>query len=446
MNNIIEYLKLKTQNNESGFEPSDFSMLGLASIPSNQEIDAQNEEYKHYIEELINDENNPESSKFSVCGEGKYKKAYLFDSNKILLKSYVKVLKPSRAFFNALALKKLGVNIAMPLLFTTEKSSSDDYFHSGYYSYQIQEEAKGSFVSVLRTNQLIKHISSFNQNINEDYLKSLSECDIKDQYNLAMAKHRAQTGMPFIKNFMFDFCILNRLSFADLHTENVFYNSHTGYTFFDLDPDIFLFDALPNESYEQSNIMSKIKSKLEKYANAKFETHNYDFGNFIISMLGVTPENYIPKPITPENFAQHVYNGIITHQLLEAMKTNIPENECYNPYFPHAKECALKIESQLNNRSSPVLNDLLLISPKNILKLENALIENDSTSLDEIKEEYNLPEDFDFACIDIPNFLETMQATHEFDFANPNPAPINHSEREHMEVKENNGELEFGLV
>ena len=444
MNNIIEYLKLKTQNKESGFEPSDFSLLGLDSIPSDKEIASQNEEYKHYIEELINDENNSESSKFSVCGEGKYKKAYLIGSNKILLKSYVKVLKPSRAFLNALALKKLGVNIAMPLIFSTQELKNNLY--PIFHTYHIQEEAKGSFVNVLRANQLIKHIASFNSNINEEYLSSLNENDLKNQYNLAMAKHRAKTGMPFIKKYMFDFCILNLLNFHDLHTENVFYNSQTGYTFFDLDPDNYLFDAIPNENYEQTDIVSKIKARLDKYSNAKFKTHDYVFSNFIITMLGVTPENYSPQPITCENFAQYVYNGIITHQLIEAMKTNVPENDCYNPYFPYVKDCAIKMELQLNDKSNPVLNDLMIISPKNLFKLENALIENNSQALNEIREEYNLPEDFDFSCIDIPYFLDTMKATHDFDFANPPQPQTTQSAINHTQVKDVNGKLEFELV
>ena len=50
MNNIFEYLKLKTQNKEAGFEPSDFSLLGLDQTPSDVEITSQNEEYKHYIQ------------------------------------------------------------------------------------------------------------------------------------------------------------------------------------------------------------------------------------------------------------------------------------------------------------------------------------------------------------------------------------------------------------
>ena len=444
MNNIIEYLKLKTQNNECGLEPSDFSLLGLDSIPSDKEIEFQNEEYKHYIEELINDENNSERSKFSVCGEGKYKKAYLIGSNKILLKSYEPVLKPSRAFLNALALKKLGVNIAMPLIFSTQELKNNLY--PIFHTYHIQEEAKGSFVSVLRANQLIKHIASFNSNINEEYLSSLNENDLKNQYNLAMAKHRAKTGMPFIKKYMFDFCILNLLNFHDLHTENVFYNSQTGYTFFDLDPDNYLFDAIPNENYEQTDIVSKIKARLDKYSNAKFKTHDYVFSNFIITMLGVTPENYSPQPITCENFAQYVYNGIITHQLIEAMKTNVPENDCYNPYFPYSKDCAIKMELQLNDKSNPILNNAILISPNNLFKLENALLENNTTSLDEIKEEYNLPGDFEFSCIDIPFFLETMKATREFDFSNPNPTPIKPPTREYIKACDVDGNLEYEMV
>ena len=83
---------------------------------------------------------------------------------------------------------------------------------------------------------------------------------------------------------------------------------------------------------------------------------------------------------------------------------------------------------------------------KILMSLENALLTNNNTALHLIAKKLNLPEDFDFACIDIPFFLETMKATHEFDFANPNPIPIETPTREHVELKEVNGELEFGLV
>lgn len=440
MNNIIEYLKLKTQNKESGFKPSDFSLLGLDQIPSEEEIISQNEEYTHHIKELMESENP--GKKPCICGEGIHKKGFLINPNKILLKSDTKVAKPSQAFFNALALKKFGVNIAMPLLFTTESSVYPNKSHP-YYSFEVQEEAKGSFVNVLRSDSLIEHITSSNHNITMEYFKDKDKSKVRNQFNLAMTKHRAKTGMPFIKDYMFDFSTLKILGFKDLHTENVFYSSQKGYTFFDIDQTNFLFD---DETCKHSEAISKIKEKLENHSNQPSETIERDFISCMISALGLTTPYHIAKPSLIRNFAQYVYNGIVTHQLIEAMKTNTPENDCYNPNFPHAKDCALKMESQLNDKSNPILNNAILISPNNLFKLENALIENNTTSLDEIKEEYNLPGDFEFSCIDIPFFLETMKATHEFDFSNPNPTPIKPPTREYIKACDVDGNLEYEMV
>ncbi len=440
MNNILEYLKLKTQNKESGFEPSDFSLLGLDHAPSDDEIASQNEEYTHHIKELMESENP--GKKPCICGEGVHKKGFLINSNKILLKSDTKVAKPGQAFFIALALKKFGVNIAMPLLFTTEASVYPNKSHP-YYSFEIQEEAKGSFVKSLRADSLIEHITSANHDINIEYFKDLDKSKVRDQFNLAMTKHRAKTGMPFIKNYMFDFSTLKILGFKDLHTENVFYSSQKGYTFFDIDQTNNLFD---DETFKQAEAISKIKENLENYSNYSSETIERDFMNYMISALGLSTPSHIAKPTLKRGFAQYVYNGIITHQLLESMKTNTPENDCYNPNFPHAKDCAIKLESQLNDKSNTVLNNAILISPNNLLKLENALLENNSTSLDEIKEEYNLPEDFDFSCIDIPFFLETMKATREFDFSNPNPTPTETPSREYIKARDVDGNLEYEMV
>ena len=432
MDNIYEYLKRKTENNQSGFETDDFSLLGFDHVPSDNEIE-------FISQSIINGIKNIEDKNVLSCGYGANKQAFTTPilPNKVILKStdYM-VHKPSKEFYNGLALKKFGVNVAFPQL----RLNSSEIFTNGDSNtwYEVQDEAKGSFVSAFRGRSLSQLIITNNPNLKYNLLKYTSGKNFIDQYNLAMVKHRAKTGLPHLKKFYFDSNVLNAVKNFDMHTENIFYSSKDGYTFFDLSCDLLnSFSRLFSNSNDL--IYSMLKNNRSEY---KEESH---FQTFLTKLYGIELPSFTnPLKSDPSfGFTLNVYNGVLFYQFLQAFKNGSPENELYNTYLPNTSKFLHDETLKLENG----LSELFALAPSKLLKLEKALTLNEQSGLNEIKDEFDLPADFDFACIDIPNFLETMQQTHKFDFSNPNPAQLNQTQtREHIEVNETDGELGFGLV
>ena len=88
------------------------------------------------------------------------------------------------------------------------------------------------------------------------------------------------------------------------------------------------------------------------------------------------------------------------------------------------------------------------MDPKTLSTLEKALISNDNKVLKNIAMQYGFGKNFDFNCIDIPNFLETMQLSHTFDYKNPTPKALDtRDQSEHASLSISpNGDYDFGLV
>lgn len=445
MDNTFEVLMNAIKENKGGFSTADFSLLGSSYQPTNEDISLQNKEYIEMINQI-------ESSTQSPCGEGKNKCAYRIN-NKILLKTEKVVRPASENFYRALALRKYGINIAMPLFSIHENELKNiDY---GDYSYQIQEEAEGSFVSVFRANSLLEHINEFNPN--KTYGERLTSKQLLIAYNTQMAKHRAKEGLRHMPKFFSDFRTLKALNYTDLFYENTFFSSKKGYTFFDLE-------------YIDSNITlnGNIAEEIEKAKKSTSKaTEEYYYRDFFGCGLGIYHDGaglnnpnksatqmlisfisnkyYPDNVLNEENFPLYVYNGIIAHQALETMKNSSDLGD-YCSRTPLVKKFAEKKEKELNK--SDICDDgTFAMGSNTLMSLENALLTNNQVALHAIAKKLNLPEDFDFACIDIPYFLDTMKATHEFDFANPTHAQISQTpDREHIEVNENKGSIEFGLV
>ncbi len=421
MNKIVEHFLIKhnTIKNNQFVEQSSNTFSNAYSTYS---------DYKSKYCKLISQVEEQENL---ACGHGLHKTAHLLPDGKILLKSNYGEYRKSETLSKALLLKKYGINIALPLFFT---SSNTAFKKKGKIThYEIQEEAKGSCVSALGESFLEEHLFACNPKLKDT--KKTSE-EIFNEYNLAMAKHRAKTHLPFLSKFVYNFCSLYGLQNDDMHAQNIYYSSSNGYTFFDLE-----FDFETKKSSITNTQKIKDIEKHIRYYISEPTIATSCFNDLILRGYGVN--QFQCGFVNSGNFSQFVYNGILMHQLRETFKANQPENQVYNPNFTHLKDFA---ENKLNSIFPNNELCVFAMNSSTLMNLEEALKTNNTQALNEIKEEYNLPKDFDFARIDIPNFLETMQITHEFDFANPNPAPINHSEREHVEVKENNGELEFGLV
>ncbi len=420
MNKIVEYFLTKhnTIKNNQFVEQS--------SNTFSSDYYSTYEDYAENYNELIREaESNPS------CGQGVFKSAHFLTDGKILLKSECNEYRKSETLSKALALKKYGINIALPLYFT----SADKVFKKSKERlyYEIQEEAKGSFVTALAPIYIQQHLLACNPNLKKSKITSEK---MQEEYNIAIAKHRARTHLPFLSKFVSDYCSLYALKNCDMHAQNIYYSSTNGYTFFDLDYMFNLKKTSITDALRNKDIENQIK-----YFSSNSIKETSCFTNLIYRGYGVN--QFLSGFVDSGNFSQFVYNGILIHQLQEALKANQPNNPVYNPNFTRMKDFA---ENGLNEKFPSNELGVFAMSPSNLMNLENALKTNNISLLNDIKKNYNLPEDFDFARIDVPNFLETMQATHEFDFANPNPAPINQSEREHVEIKENNGELEFGLV
>ena len=445
MDNTFEVLMNAIKENKGGFSTADFSLLGSSYQPTNDDIINQNAEYIQMINQI-------ESSTQSPCGEGREKCAYRIN-NKILLKTDKVVRPASENFYRALALRKYGINIAMPLFQIHENEIKNiDY---GDYSYQIQEEAEGSFVSAFRANSLLEHINEFNPN--KTYGERLTSKQLLIAYNTQMAKHRAKEGLRHMPKFFSDFRTLRALGHGDVFYENIFFSSKKGYTFFDLEYTDNLIDSNKNVIEQIKNVISEVPKLSEEDFYRDFFANGlgiyHDGANIKVPektatqiIFALFSNKYKPDNVlNVENFPLYVYNGIIAHQALETIK-NSSDLGSHNLRKPLVQKFAEKKDKELN-KSDICDDETFAMGSNTLMSLENALLTNNQVALHLIAKKLNLPEDFDFACIDVPNFLETMKATHEFDFANPNPAQLNQTQtREHIEVSEINGELEFGLV
>ena len=373
----------------------------------------------------------------SACGEGFYKKAYYLKPGYILLKSKSYKVESASIIKKANALKQMGVNIACPVFFTSEK---DIHKFKGLFQseshpiqYQVQEEAKGSHVRIINDDSLCKYFSAFNPNLN---FKKLNREELTKSYNLQMAKHRAKTGLPHLKKFFTDYVILTELGTQDKHSENVYYSSKDGYKFFDLP---FDFDFNENENFAEV-----IKQRLAKRSKF-FEDH--DYASFLTYSFGISKIDFTTKP-NESNFSQYVYNGVLLFQYLKMLDSNVPENPNYNPLFPNARAFARKTIADFYDNKNTLRENVFAMDPKTLSTLEKALISNDNKVLKNIAMQYGFGKNFDFNCIDIPNFLETMQLSHTFDYKNPTPKALDtRDQSEHASLSISpNGDYDFGLV
>ena len=370
------------------------------------------------------------------CGEGLSKSGYYCDKH-IVLKSDSELYKPSEYIKKLTALKNFGLNVALPKFYISQEQVKKNGKKSIFY--EVQEEAKGSFVNVCKPKHLYSHIIAFNPELKT---KKINKNDLKQAYNLAMAKHRARTGLPFLSKFAFDYLTLREFGNTDMHSENVYYASDVGYTFFDIYSHL---TVDPNKDIA-SQLKQVAKIKNPKGKPYDWSTYVYQpswMDDFLEHTLGVA-DYYIPyQDCREEYFSKYVYNSVLCYQVIEALKANTPENPCYNQFFPDANEKAKKMERH------PYFfdNKVFAMKPDCLLLLEEGLLNNNPNQLQLVREKCKLSENFDFSCIDIPNFLETMKLTHEFDFANPtsSQAPTS-SNVDHIKVSaidENNFDFEM---
>ena len=382
------------------------------------------EAFEEYYLNLIK---KAEDQELESCGSGDYKKAYSLDGH-VILKSFDAHYKPAKSITQATALKNYGINIALPKFFTSKQKENPDW---RLIFYQIQEEAKGSFSKISREESLYSHIIAFNPQLKNEQinLKQLAEI-----YNIEMAKHRAKTGLPHLFKSIEDYLTLSLLGFRDIHHENVYYSSTNGYTYFDLYSDM---------SFNSDNIKRVLEGQ-SKLTNSY--AHIYSLSpikNFLDYCFGI--DNFELSPHNnSNNFPQLAYNSVLTYQFIETLKAHVPKNACYNPLFPYLSGIAQDFEEDFE---SMIFYDTFSMHPKYLLLLEEGLINNDKKTLDRVRVKYDLGENFDFSCIDIPNFLETMKLTHEYDFSNPknSQAPTS-SNVDHIKVSAKDNNFDFEMV
>ncbi len=387
--------------------------------------------------DFINEIRKLEKSHPTLCGEGLYKKAYHLKPGYILLKTKSYKVDPPSIIKKANALKKMGVNIACPVFFTSEKNIRrfKGFFQSEDYpvQYQVQEEAKGSHVRIINEDSLVKYLSAFSPNLD---FKKIDKEKLNNAYNLQMAKHRAKTGLPHLKNFFMDYVILTELGTQDKHSENVYYSSKDGYKFFDLH---FDFDFNENENFAEV-----VKQRLARRSNF-FEDH--DYSTFLTTSFGLNKSDFTETP-NENNFSQYVYNGVLLFQYLKMLNSNVPESPNYNPLFPNARAFARKTIADFYENKNLLVGKVFAMNPKTLATLEKALISNDDGVLKSIAMQHGLGKDFDFSCIDVPNFLETMHLSHTFDYKDPTPkANTSQNTSDHASLNiSQNGDYDYELV
>ena len=357
------------------------------------------------------------------CGEGNSKTGYTLDGH-VILKSRKAPVEPAENIKRYIALKNYGVNIALPKFFTSQDKVEKE--GNRLIFYEVQEEAKGSFVNVSREESLYSHIIAFNPSLRKQLI---NQKKLAKNYNVEMTKHRAKTHLPHLNNFLNDYLTLCAFHNGDMHSENVYYSSTNGYTFFDLSP------------FMQINPDKDIASQIINVSDGGETIDSQTTLNrFLQDCYGLICPIDVSKH-SSENFTQFVYNGILAHQLNETVRANIPENPCYNPHFPNTRNFAYTLEN-----SKCLRENYFSMPPMMLLTLEQGLLNNNEDSLNLVRDEYNLGKHFDFSCIDISNFLETMKITHEFDYPNPTNTQTSTSSIDHIKVDRNIHGTEFEFV
>ncbi len=377
------------------------------------------EEFKEFYLNLIK-KAEQDSTK---CGVGVYKTGF-YCNNHVILKSTKSLFHPAEYIKKLTALKNYGVNIALPKFFTSQDKV--EKFGDPETFYEVQEEAKGSFVNVSNTKNLYYHLVAFNPNLNEE---EPDKVKLKQQYNLEMAKHRAKTGLPHLKKFVSDYFLLRTFGNGDMHSENVNYSSTNGYTFFDITALINVDPAFDIASQFQDQLESQQHKSASSLLNLSFDATKVELFMEDCFGLGMNCFPLTSKDLVNNHFSLFVYNGILTHQLLETINKSCDND--INPILKNGKN----ISHYIKTHDGFFENNIFAMHPNDILMLEEGLLNNNSVLLNQIRTKYELGKDFDFSCIDIPNFLQTMKITHEFDFGNPtnNQAPTS-SNVDHIKV------------
>ncbi len=262
----------------------------------------------------------------------------------------------------------------------------DDVLHNGDFNitYEIQKLATGLPLAFGKPENMISFLSTL-KNCHPSQLGFTRNLD--KTYNATMLKHRALTHIPHIEKFLEDFTVLNNNHLIDYHGENIHFSEKYGYSFIDLGYRGF------SESYNEKKLKCIFEENLKSFPDYDFFFSNL-YGSWELNKKYMGSECFYNR----EYFTEYVYLGVLTKQILNVMKTTS------SPLLDNAKFYANNLYNQKNFFSAP---------PEFLDQLYSAFKTNNSNYLQEVKNQFYLPEDYDLnKTLDSDAFIKAMDLTY----------------------------------
>ena len=262
----------------------------------------------------------------------------------------------------------------------------DDVLHNGDFNitYEIQKLTTGIPLAVAKPSDIIFFLSTLKncQPYQLGYTDNLAKT-----YNASMLKHRALNHIPHIENFLEGFTVLNNNGMIDYHGKNVHFSEKYGYSFIDLGYRGF------SENFNGESLKSIFEKNMERTP---------DYNHFFSKLYGTLDldKKFMLNDFyyNREYFPEYVYLGVLTKQILNVMKSTT------SPLLPDARFYANHVYNQENFFSAP---------PDFLDQLYSAFKTNNSSFLQEVKNQFCLDEDFDFdKTIDSESFIKAMDLTY----------------------------------
>ena len=350
-----------------------------------------------HMPQLVKAIKNIEQGETTIIGRGVDKVGYKF-LNYIILKEKIDYTVPlSTKKEITQKLRSIGVQTP-PIIF---HSSRDKLFDDGYVNdlYEVQQFAKGSPIGFSMSYRVIDYANA----LENKKVYGNSEPDNKKlvaKYNLEMLKKRALTGAKHAENFVKNYAILSSLNALDFHGGNILYNENSGYTFIDL-----VYDTLLKFN-EQKDLVGFVNNAL--ISNPPNYNILFDIldGSLLFSRTHNAYTFNLDKSRYFENF---IFSGIVMQQCINAI------NNSTSPILDSAKEFLGGIHP------NSIDQKFFGANPSTLNVLYKGIKENDSRCLDCIRNQFDIPNNFNFQTMfDCESFIKAMDITREMNNSHNN--------------------------
>ena len=373
-------------------------------------------------------------SDFKAQGLGAFKKAFSFRDYMILREdadatSNSGSINRDGRYKKARMLNNLGINTPQVVLARSiQPSKSQDPFESRM-AYEVQEKVQGLPLSPFRLDGMCLRMINSSLDFSPLGISRHEVNLICDSFHQAVAMQRALTGQKHLPKYLDDALVLTYLRLdSDFHGENILYDTKSGYGFLDLSlsfmPKFATIDDIIR--HVNNSIAEDIKSN---------EIINV-FSGLIESSLCLKGEFDLCKESLEDHFPLFVYNGLIFEQARKYLCGESPYKK--PPVNLKDKEFFEIFENEFFDRN------LFAMPFEDIITLYDGLKNGKIQALNNIRNRYNLPFNFDFnGTLNQEDFFEAFNCTaFSKDSTNPKYQSIKFAPAE--TISDHPFECEFG--